>query len=135
MSALEMPAVSPPLMDCRIWTATQWLQACSGALLYEMKGPKEEIRVGDRVVKVTGVLCNDSIGARDRKRWDFWKQRLTEIADKADELGIREETAKRIGKALKAMELQEKLDSEEKPDTLNNVESHEAVQSLKKTES
>lgn len=92
-------------MDCRVWVATQWLINCSDTLEKEMKSPNEDLTERQAINRGTGKLCVDSnIMPRSVQRWEFWKKRLAEIAEGADgDLGLEEETKKRVEEALKVL--------------------------------
>ncbi|KAI5464096.1 hypothetical protein BGZ63DRAFT_376899 [Mariannaea sp. PMI_226] len=105
-SALEEPTVKGPLMDCRVWVATEWILNCSVTLKKEMMSPNEDLTENEAASRGTGKLCDDSITPRSLQRWDFWKKRLAEIAKEADDLGLQEETKKRVEEALKTLESQ-----------------------------
>ncbi|KAG9255540.1 uncharacterized protein F5Z01DRAFT_672852 [Emericellopsis atlantica] len=85
-SALEEPAAKGPLMDCRVWVATEWTLHCSDTLEKEMKSTNEELTEDEAGIRGTGQLCDDSITPRSLQRWEFWKERLAEIATEADDL-------------------------------------------------
>jgi len=93
-------------MDCRVWVATEWILNCADTLENEMKSPNEELTEDEAGIRGTGRLCDDSIAPRSMQRWEFWKKRLAEIAKEAGDLGLQEETTKRVEKALMILEWQ-----------------------------
>lgn len=105
-SALEEPTAKGPLMDCRVWVATEWILNCSDLLEKEMKASNEELTKDEAGIRGTGKLCDDSITSRSWQRWEFWKKRLAEIEKEADGLGLEEETRKRVEESLKVLESQ-----------------------------
>lgn len=121
-SALEEPAADPPLMDCRVWTAAQWLHKCSRPLLRELERAEARNETSKSIQIQTGEPHDSGLRGSNLNRWNLWKARLTEIATKAEEFGIQEETAKHISKALKAMDTQEKLGSDRKLRLSGNAE-------------
>jgi hypothetical protein len=101
--ALESPPTKvKALQDCRVWAATEWISQCSQVLMNEMQpheGDGEDLRKSE----AAGPLFRKELPARSLQRWEFWKKRLAEMANEAEELGIETDTKLRIEKALQVM--------------------------------
>ena len=73
-SAIEEPAAKGPLMDCRVWVATEWILNCSDALIKEMKSPNEDLSTDEAGIRGTGKLCDRSVAARSLQRLEFLEE-------------------------------------------------------------
>lgn len=104
--ALESPPTEvKALMDCRVWTVTEWILRCSQLLMNEMKPPEGQIEESKNASEAPGPLFGKDLPSQSVQRWDFWKRRLVEILDKSEEFGVETKTRARVEGALKAMEL------------------------------
>ena len=94
--ALEEPVVKGPLLDCRVWVASEWIYNCNGLIRQYLAS--EELTQGSR--EHTGPLA-ENISPRSLQRWDFWRKRLTELVDSENIQGVAKEWA---SEALKKMD-------------------------------
>lgn len=92
----ELPVEGPP-MECRLWVASEWIIHCADLLLEQMSS-KEEIDEGTARALSIGALCKVE-RPLSLERWEFWKQRLSELAADAET-----DTAAHISQALKSMD-------------------------------
>lgn len=88
--------------NCHLWVVCTWLVEYGEDLFAEMV-PGKVCEDGRGRIR-TGSLCPTK-QPLSRERWDFWKKRLSEIADEAKErVEFDEETLGVLSKALKRME-------------------------------
>lgn len=79
------------VVDCRIWICTEWI-LCAGPSLCGIlcgEANKEEAdQTGRQSIGptlATGPLAK-GLPAQSKERWDFWTERLTDLAEKYEEL-------------------------------------------------
>lgn len=104
-SALEeTPKKQKSLMACRLWVATEWILQCADVIFLEISEKKELDKSAARAL-ATGSLCdNDNLPPPlSVERWNFWKQRFSEIAANAENLRLDSSITGRISQALKRM--------------------------------
>lgn len=91
-------------MDCQVWVATEWIIQCAN-ILFEFFCSKEELDEAATRAFRTGSLCDDNkVPILSIERWNFWKERFSDIAADADNLGLDSTTTARIPDALKRMD-------------------------------
>ena len=99
VKALEI-SPSQPVIDCRLWVATEWILNAGPAIYRHIVTADEQISDGEFRSLRTGPLA-DKIERRSKQRWDFWKQRFAEISKDVE---LCDKSVKRIEEALRKME-------------------------------
>lgn len=103
--ALEFTLAEPdshmPLTECKIWTGTEWIIHC-GRRIFKALTSKDS---PGKTIPIPGPLRR-YVPKQSLERWEFWKERLTQIA------GEYPTTAGRIQQALDAMKEAEQENKE-----------------------
>lgn len=90
-------------MACRLWVATEWIIQCADVIFLEINEKKELEQSAARAL-ATGSLCDDdNLPPLSVERWNFWKQRFSEIAADAGNLRLDSSITERISQALTRM--------------------------------
>lgn len=95
--ALEVGVEKGPVLQCRVWVATEWILRC-GTIIFEEVTSSRPLDEQTLKYLAVGPLCK-GISVRSQERLDFWEKRLTELADQKETLDLDPELVDRITKA------------------------------------
>lgn len=123
--ALEKRRTIGPGWRSDIVAATEWIIRCAGILFDSMNLEGELDEHQSRAFR-TGDL-NKSQPAFSRARWDFWKQRFSDLAADAAQLDLDDTTVARLSEARRCMDV---VDSSTKPTEQADKESADALPSV-----
>lgn len=100
-SALEEELDKGPVLDSRLWTATEWVLFC-GEIVVEYMAYEEELDEALARALATGPLCFD-VNPRSVERVEFWKKRLLEVSAEKEALGLSAELTERVSRATERL--------------------------------
>lgn len=100
----DFPDVEQESLDHSLWAASEWLIYCADILFEKLNQPKMRLQLS-KDFRHSDASDADVDDAGKIKRWEFWKERLSErlvARNKNDEV------AQHVSDALKSMEAAEK---------------------------
>lgn len=110
-----------------IVAATEWITRCAG-ILFDSMNWEGELEENQSRAYSTGDL-NKSQSPFSRARWDFWKQRVTDLAADAVQLHLDDTAVGRLSEARRCMDA---VDSPTKSPEQEDKESADALPSVSK---
>ncbi|KAG9228244.1 hypothetical protein BJ875DRAFT_527886 [Amylocarpus encephaloides] len=101
-TTLEEQPLEGSAMECRIWTACEWMIHCADNVFKRMN---LDMELDDDSAR---AICDGPLGEGNQlvsmERWEFWKRRFSELAADTARLRLGRETTGWISDALKSMD-------------------------------
>lgn len=101
-----MSVAKGPLMESRLWVATEWMIKCAD-VVFEVVGAEGQLDEKLARPLKGGSLCAN-VAPASLERWAFWKKRLAELAADVKGLEVDDSIGARITDALQRMDEVEK---------------------------
>lgn len=102
-SALEEPLEPGPILDSRLWVATEWILR-SGQVVFEDMTSQDPLGEDTARALATGPLVEPGVSPRSSQRLSFWKNKLLEMHQDSQSLGLDDGTARRMKEAAEGIE-------------------------------